>query len=120
MELVKKTTKTKAFKNKLKGEQWEEGGKTDSGPSFFFFFNKITLGAWSTIEKRWGVLTFFFSIVIVLFAAEGLEPISQQLFETILKTIKQTSSLLSASLTAVLFKWGFQYKSPVIPHLRDI
>jgi len=40
MELVKKTTKTKAFKNKLKGEQWEEGGKTDSGPSLFFFLTK--------------------------------------------------------------------------------
>ena len=42
MELVEKTTKTKTFKNKLKGKQWEEGGKTDSGPGFFF--NKITLG----------------------------------------------------------------------------
>ena len=44
MELVEKTTKTKTLKNKLKGKQWEEGGKTDSGPGFFFF-NKITLGA---------------------------------------------------------------------------
>lgn len=121
MELVEKTTKTKTLKNKLKGKQWEEGGKTDSGPGFFFF-NKITLGAWSTVEKRWEGFEFFFffPIVIVLFAAEGLEPISQQLFEIILKTIKQTSSLLSASLTAVLFKWGFQYKRPVVPHLRDI
>ena len=63
---------------------------------------------------------FFFFNIVILFAAEGLEPVSQQLFEMILKTIKQTSSLPSASLTAVLFKWGFQYKSPVVPHLRDI
>lgn len=63
---------------------------------------------------------FFFYIVVVLFAAEGLDPVSQQLFETILKMIEQTSSLPSASLTAVLFKWGSQYKSPVVPHLRDI
>lgn len=119
MELVEKTTKTKTLKNKLKGKQWEEGGKTDSGPGFSFF-SKITFGAWSTVEKRWEGVEFFFSIVIVLFAAEGLEPISQQLFEIILKTIKQTSSLLSASLTAVLFKWGFQYKRPVVPRLRDI
>lgn len=115
---LRKQQKQKPLKTNWKGGSGRKEEKLILDQAFFF--SKITFGAWSTVEKRWEGVEFFFSIVIVLFAAEGLEPISQQLFEIILKTIKQTSSLLSASLTAVLFKWGFQYKRPVVPCLRDI
>lgn len=107
---LKNKNKNKQQKQKpLKQTERESTGGRERSWFWTKLFYKITPKAWSSIEKR--LLFFFF-----FFSAKRLGPVSRQVFQTSVKTTKQTESAFCVHIVNLSFMWGFRCERWKKPH----